>query len=185
VKEEQDQQLAIKEAELNQVPLVTKIIHLKYARASGQLSGMGRGSSGGGGGQSGGGGGGAQGGGGQGQGSLRSIVESRLSKRGRTEVDFRTNSLIVTDLPEYVSVIEDMIGKLDRPEPQVEIEARIVIANRNFLRDVGSELATGLAGRKGMAGVLETTPVQFNAGGLAPGQTSGGGGGSGGGSGGS
>ena len=185
VKEEQDQQLAIKEAELNQVPLVTKIIHLKYARASGQLSGMGRGSSGGGGGQSGGGGGGAQGGGGQGSGSLRSIVESRLSKRGRTEVDFRTNSLIVTDLPEYVSVIEDMIGKLDRPEPQVEIEARIVIANRNFLRDVGSELATGLAGRKGMAGVLETTPVQFNAGGLAPGQTSGGGGGSGGGSGGS
>jgi type II secretory pathway component HofQ len=79
-----------------------------------------------------------------GSGSLRSIVESRLSKRGRTEVDIRTNSLIVTDLPEYVQVIEDMIGKLDRPEPQVEIEARIVIANRNFLRDVGTELE-GLA----------------------------------------
>jgi type IV pilus assembly protein PilQ len=176
VKEEEDQQLAIREAQSNQVPLVTKIIHLKYARAAGQLNSMGRGSSGGGG-SSGGSGGGSSsgaGGGGSGSGSLRSIVESRLSKRGRTEVDFRTNSLIVTDLPEYTQVIEDMIAKLDRPEPQVEIEARIVIANRNFLRDVGSELAGGLAGRNGRAGIFETTPVQFNAGGLAPGGKDGG-----------
>ena len=183
VKEEEDQQLAIREAQSNQVPLVTKIIHLKYARASGQLNAMGRGSSGGGGNGGGGGSSSAGGGAGQGSGSLRSIVESRLSKRGRTEVDIRTNSLIVTDLPEYTQVIEDMIAKLDRPEPQVEIEARIVIANRNFLRDVGTELAGGLAGRNGRTGLFETTPVQFNAGGLAPGQTSGGGG-SGGGSGG-
>jgi type IV pilus assembly protein PilQ len=173
VKEEQDQQLAIKEAEYNQVPLVTKIIHLKYARASGQLNSTGRGSSGGGSSSSSG----SGGGGAQGTGSLRSIVESRLSKRGRTEVDVRTNSLIVTDLPEYTQVIEDMIAKLDRPEPQVEIEARIVIANRNFLRDIGSELAGAAAqapGKNGRAGLFETTPVQLVGGGLQPGgQTAG------------
>jgi len=157
VKEEQDQQLAIREAQANQVPLVTKIIHLKYARASGQLSGS-KGSGGGGGGSSSGGAGGGVGGGG----TLRSIVESRLSKRGRTEVDSRTNSLIVTDLPEYTQVIEEMIAKLDRAEPQVEIEARIVIANRNFLRDVGTELAAGVLGKNGRTGLLETTPVQYN-----------------------
>ena len=165
VKEEEDQQLAIREAQANQIPLVTKIIHLKYARASGQLSGS-KGSSGGGGGGS------SSGGGAGGGGTLRSIVESRLSKRGRTEVDSRTNSLIVTDLPEYTQVIEEMIAKLDRPEPQVEIEARIVIANRNFLRDVGTELAAGVLGKNGRTGLLETTPVQYNNNGFGSGGAS-------------
>jgi type IV pilus assembly protein PilQ len=96
-------------------------------------------------------------------------VESRLSKRGRAEVDIRTNSLIVTDLPEYAQVVEDMIAKLDRPEPQVEIEARIVIANRNFLRDVGTELAGTAFGKSGRGGLFETTPVQVVGGGIQPG----------------
>ncbi|HSE38717.1 MAG TPA: AMIN domain-containing protein, partial [Blastocatellia bacterium] len=180
VKEEEDQQMAIREAQSNQVPLVTKIIHLKYARASGQLNATGRGSSGGGGSNFGGGSAGGDGGSGQGSGSLRSIVESRLSKRGRTEVDVRTNSLIVTDLPEYTQVIEDMIAKLDRPEPQVEIEARIVIANRNFLRDIGSELAGTAFAKNGRGGLFETTPVQVVGGSLQPGgQSASGGSGSG------
>src|SRR5215813_5064176 len=186
VKEEEDQQQAIREAQSAQVPLVTKIIHLKYARVAGQLGQSGRGSSGGssGGSSSSSGGGGM--GGAMGAGSLRAIVDSRLSKRGRAEVDIRTNSLIVTDLPEYMQVIEDMISKLDRPEPQVEIEARIVIANRNFLRDIGTELAGTAAGRSGRTGLFETTPVQVVGGGLQPGgqnASGGSGGGSGSGSG--
>lgn len=187
VKEEEEQKLAILEEQAKQVPLVTKIIHLKYARAAGQLNSMGRGSSGGGGASGGSGGGSSSsvaGASGSGSGSLRSIVESRLSKRGRTEVDIRTNSLIVTDLPEYTQVIEDMIAKLDRPEPQVEIEARIVIANRNFLRDVGTELAGAAAAKNGRTGLFETTPVQLVGGGLQPGGQSNSGGSSGGGSGG-
>jgi type IV pilus assembly protein PilQ len=179
VKEEEDQQLAIREAQSNQVPLTTKIIHLKYARAAGQLAG--RGSSGGSGGSSSSSSGGM--GGASGVGSLRSIVESRLSKRGRVEVDIRTNSLIVTDLPEYMQVVEEMIAKLDRPEPQVEIEARIVIANRNFLRDIGTELAGAAVGANGRGGLFETTPVQVVNGSLQPGGPNGGSGGSGGGSG--
>ena len=170
VKEEEEQQRAILEEKAKQIPLVTKIIHLKYARAAGQLGSTGAGASGR---SSGGGGGGgsssAGGGGAAGTGSLMNIVNSRLSSRGRIEIDTRTNSLIITDLPEYTQVVEDMISKLDRPEPQVEIEARIVIANRNFLRDIGSELAGGALGRNGRAGIFETTPAQFSGGGLSPG----------------
>jgi type IV pilus assembly protein PilQ len=178
VKEEEEQQRAIVEEKAKQIPLVTKIIHLKYARAQGAL-GAGSGGRSGGGGSSGGSSGGAGGGGGaSGKGSLISIVDSRLSPRGRTEVDSRTNTLIITDLPEYTQVIEEMIAKLDRPEPQVEIEARIVIANRNFLRDVGVELAGGAAGRNGRGGIFETTPVQFVGGGLTPGGAGASGGGS-------
>ena len=170
VKEEEEQQRAISEEKAKQVPLVTRIIHLKYARAAGQLGATGggasgRGGSGGGGGQ----GSSGAGAGASGTGSLLSIVNSRLSPRGRTEVDIRTNSLIVTDLPEYTRVVEDMIATLNRPEPQVEIEARIVIANRNFLRDVGSELAGGVLGPKGRTGLFETSPVQYNNNGLAAG----------------
>jgi type IV pilus assembly protein PilQ len=179
VKEEEEQTLAISEQKAKQIPLITRIIHLKYARAAGQLGSTGGGASGRGG--SGGGGQGATGAGAgaSGTGSLLSIVNSRLSPRGRTEVDIRTNSLIVTDLPEYTRVIEDMIATLDRPEPQVEIEARIVIANRNFLRDVGSELAGGVLGPKGRTGLFETSPVQYNNNGLAAGGSSSGSSGSG------
>jgi type IV pilus assembly protein PilQ len=186
MKEEEEQLAAIKKAQADKEPLITKIIHLKYARAAGQLGNTGAGASGHGGG--GGGGGGMSGGSGSGatgQGSLMSIVNSRLSPRGRTEIDTRTNSLIITDLPEYTQVIEDMIAKLDRAEPQVEIETRIVIASRNFLRDIGSELAGGAIGKNGRSGLFETTPVQLSGGGLAPGQGSSGGSGGGSGSGGS
>jgi type IV pilus assembly protein PilQ len=169
VKEEEEQTRAIAEEKAKQVPLVTKIIHLKYARAAGALGSSGSGSSGQGGGGGGMSSGSGSGGGATGQGSLMSIVNSRLSSRGRIETDLRTNSLIVTDLPEYTVVIEDMISKLDRPEPQVEIETRIVIASRNFLRDIGSELAGGALGKNGRAGLFETTPAQFNGGAISPG----------------
>jgi type IV pilus assembly protein PilQ len=153
VKEEEEQRRLIAEEQAKQIPLVTKIIHLKYARAQGQLGGTGSGASGRGG---------SGGGGGQGQGSLLGIINTRLSPRGRIEMDARTNSLVITDLPEYAAVIEDMIAKLDRPEPQVEIEARIVLANRNFLRDIGSEIAGGVLAHPsrpgGSGGLLTTTP---------------------------
>lgn len=170
VKEEEEQTRAIAEEKAKQVPLVTKIIHLKYARAAGALGSTGAGASGGGGGGSSSGG----GAGASGQGSLMAIVNSRLSTRGRIETDLRTNSLVITDLPEYTAVIEDMISKLDRPEPQVEIETRIVIASRNFLRDIGSELAGGALGKNGRTGLFETTPAQFNGGAISPGTTGGG-----------
>jgi type IV pilus secretin PilQ/predicted competence protein len=183
IKQEEFAQQEIAEAQALKIPLVTEIIHLKYARAFGALGQGGGGRSGGGSSSGGLSSGGASGGGGQG--SLLSVITTRLSKRGRIEMDSRTNSLIVTDLPENMQIIKDMISKLDKPEPQVEIEARIVIASRNFLRDLGVELAAGVLGSNGRAGVFETSPMQLSRGSLTPGGANGSGGGSGGSSGGS
>jgi type IV pilus assembly protein PilQ len=60
-----------------------------------------------------------------------------LSARGQINVDTRTNTIIIRDLPSYVEKSKDLIAELDRATPQVEIEARIVVTTRNFTRDLG------------------------------------------------
>jgi type IV pilus secretin PilQ/predicted competence protein len=60
-----------------------------------------------------------------------------LSARGQINVDNRTNTIIIRDLPSYVEKSKDLIAELDRATPQVEIEARIVVTTRNFTRDLG------------------------------------------------
>lgn len=136
-------------------PLMTEMVRLNYARA---LTGAAAGSSGGGS-SSMSGGGASAGGMSSGAGStaggsgLDSIIRTRLSQRGSIQADPRTNTLIITDLPENIAAIKEIIVKLDVPEPQVEIESRIVIANRNFARDLGVQLG-GVAidtGRGGAA----------------------------------
>lgn len=65
------------------------------------------------------------------------ITRSALSARGDVQVDIRTNTLIIRDLPERLTEASDLVRTLDRPQPQVEIEARIVQLNRNSARDLG------------------------------------------------
>jgi type IV pilus assembly protein PilQ len=65
------------------------------------------------------------------------ITRSTLSARGEVQVDARTNTLIIKDLPDRVTSASDLVRTLDRPQPQVEIEARIVELNRNSARDLG------------------------------------------------
>jgi type IV pilus secretin PilQ/predicted competence protein len=57
--------------------------------------------------------------------------------RGTVVVDERTNSLILTDIPSSLNKLVQLIESLDIPQPQVEIEARIVSATRDFARDIG------------------------------------------------
>ncbi len=141
--------------QLDSSPLFTEFIRLNYARASGTLAGAAggagqtstgtsTGSSPTGGGS---GGAGAQSGGGD-QGIL-GIVRRRLSRRGAVEVDGRTNTLIITDVRENIDAIRQLVTLLDQPEPQVEIEARIVVASRNFSRDVGVQLGALVIGSRG------------------------------------
>ncbi len=60
-----------------------------------------------------------------------------LSARGSLNVDARTNTLIINDLPAYLEKAKELIATLDLPTRQVEIEARIVVTSRNFTRDLG------------------------------------------------
>ncbi|MBD0372362.1 MAG: type IV pilus secretin PilQ [Pyrinomonadaceae bacterium] len=167
----------IREAQLNNAPLVTEFIRLNYARASGTLA-QAAGSTGGFSGGStndsfsGGAGGDATGGGGD-QGILP-IIARRLSKRGGVEVDGRSNTLIITDVKENIDAIRQLVTLLDQPEPQVEIETRIVIANRNFSRDLGVQLAAVVQNGAGDAvGSFKTLPGATG-GGLQPGGIPGG-----------
>jgi type IV pilus assembly protein PilQ len=77
------------------------------------------------------------------------IIQKRLSRRGSIEVDHRTNTLIVTDVRENIDAVKQLVAYLDQPEPQVEIEARIVVASRNFSRDIGVQLFALLNGANG------------------------------------
>ncbi len=70
---------------------------------------------------------------------LRNRTGSILSSRGTVQVDNRTNTLIIRELPEAIDVVLAVIENLDAPEPQVTIEARIVEATKSFSRSLGIE----------------------------------------------
>jgi len=95
------------------------------------------------------------------------IVRRRLSRRGAVEVDGRTNTLIITDVRENIDAIRQLVVLLDQPEPQVEIEARIVVATRNFSRDVGIQINALVLGNglNGPGGVFQTSPTSSVVGG--------------------
>lgn len=60
-----------------------------------------------------------------------------LSARGQLNIDPRTNTLLMRDLPAYVEKAKLLVSDLDIATSQVEIEARIVVTNKNFTRDLG------------------------------------------------
>jgi type IV pilus assembly protein PilQ len=60
-----------------------------------------------------------------------------LSGRGTAFVDARTNTLIVTDLQARLANATELIDTIDRPQPQVEIEARIVQTTKSYARALG------------------------------------------------
>ena len=61
------------------------------------------------------------------------------SPRGEIISDERTNTLIITDIPQVIPVMDDIIRQLDRRSVQVQIEARIVAASRAFARELGAQ----------------------------------------------
>jgi type IV pilus assembly protein PilQ len=155
-------QQKIRDAQLDNSALVTEFIRLNYARASGTLAQAA--------GSTGAFAGGATnlsysgGAGGDATGSssdqgLLPIISRRLSRRGSIEVDGRSNTLIVTDVKENIEAIRQLVAIMDQPEPQVEIETRIVIASRNFSRDLGVQLSAGVIGLgRGSLGSFSTLP---------------------------
>ena len=62
---------------------------------------------------------------------------SVLSDRGTGVVDERTNSIIITDTPDRIEAFKLLVEQIDIPIRQVMIEARIVIANTDFERQLG------------------------------------------------
>jgi type IV pilus assembly protein PilQ len=60
-----------------------------------------------------------------------------LSKRGSAVLDPRTNLLIVNDTASKLEEVRRLIARVDVPQPQVLIEARIVEASDTFSQNLG------------------------------------------------
>ncbi|MEN9865868.1 MAG: hypothetical protein RL748_1458 [Pseudomonadota bacterium] len=63
-----------------------------------------------------------------------------LSKRGSAIIEPRTNQLFVTDIASKLEDIRKLIQRTDVASRQVLIEARIVIANDTFSKNLGAKL---------------------------------------------
>jgi type IV pilus assembly protein PilQ len=68
---------------------------------------------------------------------LQGVVQSILSRRGQIQVDDRTNTIVVSDVPEVVAQAERMATGLDQETPQIEIVAKLVDVDVSSLREFG------------------------------------------------
>lgn len=81
---------------------------------------------------------------GGGGGDDRTATDSILSERGSAIVDERTNTVILTDTEDKILEFMRLIEQIDIPIRQVLVEARIVIANTDFRKEIGTKI--GFAG---------------------------------------
>ena len=83
---------------------------------------------------------------------LADPAQRMLSKRGSAVVDARTNTLFVQDTPTRLEEVRKLIARIDVPVRQVMIEARIVVADESFNKNLGAKLGynriNGVAGDK-------------------------------------
>jgi type IV pilus assembly protein PilQ len=68
------------------------------------------------------------------------ILRPMLSTRGTIIQDPRKNALIVSDIPAQFTKVDQTVKALDTPAPQVQIEARLLSANKSFSRELGNQL---------------------------------------------
>jgi type IV pilus assembly protein PilQ len=89
-------------------------------------------------------------------------VKKFLSQRGDVVADDRTNAVIINDIPKVIPTIDRLLTQLDRKTQEVEIEARVVAATRQFARDIGTQLAFGWGNSTttvGGASSVGTSPI--------------------------
>jgi type IV pilus assembly protein PilQ len=68
---------------------------------------------------------------------LTAPLGSSLSKRGSVQVEKRTNSLIITDLPSNLDAVSQMALQLDSQTPQIEITAKLVDVDASAIQSIG------------------------------------------------
>jgi len=99
-------------------------------------------------------------------------TNSVLSERGSAVVDERTNSIIITDTAERIEAFKRLVAQIDTPIEQVMIEARLVVANTDFRREMGvrwggvgfnqsSDALVEVSGSRGGLDSNPGTPAEF------------------------
>ena len=88
---------------------------------------------------------------------IKTQTNSLLSPRGSVAVDERTNTLLVQDTNDRLTDIRRLVATLDIPVRQVLIEARIVIVNNDFERQLGARFGFTNFQKNGNTGLVTTT----------------------------
>jgi type IV pilus secretin PilQ/predicted competence protein len=91
---------------------------------------------------------------------MRDTLKRFLSSRGEILSDDRSNTLIIRDIPSIIPDLDNLIKQLDRRGQQVEIEARVVAASRDFSREIGTQFGfatTSTGGRTVFGGLVGNT----------------------------
>ena len=97
-------------------------------------------------------------------------IKKFITIRGDVVADDRTNAVIINDIPKVMPTIDRLLTQLDRKTQEVEIEARVVAATRQFARDIGTQLGFGWGdGHSAVGGnsTAGTSPITVS--GLTPG----------------
>ena len=89
-------------------------------------------------------------------GLIKSQGGTLLSTRGSVAVDERTNTLLLQDTADRLADIRRLVATLDIPVRQVLIEARIVVVNDDFKRDLGARVGYTTAQSNG-SGIWTTS----------------------------
>jgi type IV pilus assembly protein PilQ len=66
-----------------------------------------------------------------------SSLQSILSSRGKIVEDTRTNSLVISDEPKRFPLVEQLLAKLDVPQPQVMLEVEMLDVNKELTDKIG------------------------------------------------
>ena len=74
---------------------------------------------------------------------VEKMVKKLLTARGVVNVDKRTNTVIIKDIPSVIDEATALVKAIDTQTPQVLIEAKIVEANLTFARDIGTTWGFG------------------------------------------
>lgn len=84
-----------------------------------------------------------------------------LSPRGSISVDKRTSSMLIKDVASVFPEIENLLATLDRPTPQVLIEARIVEVNTNNEQELGIQWGLNLKASNTLSSIGGLSGVPF------------------------
>lgn len=79
-------------------------------------------------------------------GEAKPILEKVLTKRGSVILDERTNTLIISDLPKNLPLVDDLLATLDVQIQQVQIEAKVVEASDGYEKAFGVKWPTNNSG---------------------------------------
>jgi type IV pilus assembly protein PilQ len=77
-------------------------------------------------------------------GAVRGMVQRLLSARGTVDVDKRTNTVIIKDIPSVIDEATALVKAIDTQTPQVLIESKVVEASLDFSREFGVVWGVGV-----------------------------------------